>query len=117
MKKYYYINLLSWRCNTIKETMLCEYLAGYEYTLVEFGDDYTPDVFLSDLQKRVNGINASSKRSGDIFIRMREGKYDGELIFSFYRMNHSGESSAIMRLNPVKRWLAGSSSVSKSDAE
>lgn len=108
MKKYYYIDSPSCIYRTMKDKMLAEYLMKFRNTLIEFGKDYTAEILLADLQERVHKINASSKRSGDINVRMEDGMRDGELVILFYRDNQSGESLAIMILSPIKRWLVGS---------
>ena len=117
MKKYYYISSPSCMLRNMKEKMLAEYLMKFRNTLIEFGKDYSAEILLADIRERVNEINASSKRSGDIYVRMDEGMRNDGLAFSFFRKNHSGEVFAMMILKPVRRWVAGSSSNGKSDAE
>lgn len=50
----------------MKEKVLAEYLKSYKNCLVEFGEEYTPEVLIADLNQRLDKINASNKRCRDI---------------------------------------------------
>ena len=117
MKKEYYF-VLSVSCNerNMKEKVLAEYLKSYKNCLVEFGEEYTLDVLIADLNQRLDEINASNKRCMDIRLKRENGMF-GEIVFKFESDVSSGYQSAIMELRPVRRWVAGSSSNGKSDAE
>lgn len=117
MKKEYYF-VVSVYCNrrNIKEKVLAEYLKSYKNCLVEFGEEYTPDVLIADLNKRLDEINASNKRCRCIHLKRGKGMR-GEIVFEFESDVSCDYQSAIMVLGPVRRWVAGSSSNGKSDAE
>lgn len=115
-KEYYYVSLVSSNRRNQREKILALYLKKYKDCLVEFGEEYTPEVLIADLNKRLDEINASNKRGMDIRLKRENGMY-GEIIFEFESGVGWGIQSAIMVLRPVRRWLAGSSSNGKSDAE
>ena len=115
-KEYYYVSLVSSNRRNMREKMLAEYLKNYKDCLVEFGEEYTQDVLIADLNKRLDKINASNKRGMDIRLKRENGMY-GEIVFEFESDVRSDYQSAIMVLRPVRRWVAGSSSNEKSDAE
>lgn len=100
----------------MKEKVLAEYLKSYKNCLLEFGEEYTLDVLIADLNQRLDEINASNKRSMDIRLRRENGMF-GEIFFEFEGSVSSDCLSAMMELRPVRRWVAGSSSNGKSDAE
>lgn len=100
----------------MKEKVLAEYLKSYKNCLLEFGEEYTPDVLIADLNQRLDEINASNKRCVDIRLK-RENGMVGEIVFEFESNLSSDYPSAIMVLRPVRRWVTGSSSNGKSDAE
>lgn len=114
-KEYYYVVSVSCGRRNMKDKVLAEFLKSYKDCLVEFGEEYTQDVLIADLNKRLDEINASNKRCRDIHLKREEGMYD-EIIFVFENDASYDMPSAIMTLRPVRRWLAGSSS-NKSDAE
>lgn len=114
-KEYYYVVSVSCNRRNMKEKVLAEYLKSYKNCLVEFGEEYTLDVLIANLNKRLDEINASNKRSGNIRLKREDGMY-GEIIFVFESDVNCDYHPAIMALRPVRRWLSGSSS-NKSDAE
>ena len=114
--EYYFVVLVSCNRRNMKEKVLAEYLKSYKNCLVEFGEEYTPDVLISDLNQRLDEINASNKRCMDIRLKRENGMF-GEIIFVFESYVSGDYTSAIMELRPVRRWVAGSSSNGKSDAE
>ncbi len=99
----------------MKEKVLAEYLKSYKNCLIEFGEEYTPEVLFADLNKRLDEINASNKRCRDIRLKRENGMY-GEIIFVFESDVSCATHPAIMVLKSV-RWVAGSSSNGKSEAE
>ena len=99
----------------MKEKVLAEYLKSYKNCLVEFGEEYTPEVLIADLNKRLDEINASNKRCRDIHLK-RENGMCGEIVFVFESDVSCDTHPAIMVLKSV-RWVAGSSSNGKSEAE
>ena len=100
----------------MKEKVLAEYLKSYKNCLLEFGEEYTPEVLFADLNKRLDEINASNKRCRDIRLKRENGMY-GEIIFVFESdVSCDTHPAAIMVLKSV-RWVAGSSSNGKSEAE
>ena len=99
----------------MKEKVLAEYLKSYKNCLIEFGEEYTPEVLFADLNKRLDEINASNKRCRDIRLKRENGMY-GEIIFVFESDVSCDTHLAIMVLKSV-RWVAGSSSNGKSEAE
>lgn len=115
-KEYYYVSLVSCNRRNMKERVLGEHLKNYKDCLIEFGEEYTPEVLKADLNKRLDEINASNKRGMDIRLKRENGMY-GEIVFEFESDVSSDYQSAIMVLRPVRRWVAGSSSNGKSDAE
>lgn len=117
MKKEYYF-VVSVYCNrrNMKEKVLAEYLKSYKNCLVEFGEECTPEVLIADLNKRLDEINASNKRCMDVRLKRENGMY-GEIVFEFESDVSSDYQSAIMVLRPLRRWVAGSSSNEKSEAE
>lgn len=117
MKKEYYfvVSVPCIRLN-MKDKMLAEYLKSYKNCLLEFGEEYTTEVLIADINKRLDKINASNKRCRDIRL-MRENGMNGEIVFEFESGVGLGIQSAMMVLRPVRRWLSGSSSNGKSDAE
>lgn len=115
-KKYYYVVSVSCSRRNMKDKVLAEYLKNYKDCLVEFGEEYTPEVLIADLNKRLNGINASNKRCRDIYLK-RENGMCGEIVLVFESDVSYDIQSAIMILRPVRRWLSGSSSNGKSEAE
>jgi hypothetical protein len=117
MKKEYYfvVSVPCIRLN-MKDKMLAEYLKSYKNCLLEFGEEYTPEVLIADINKRLDKINASNKRCRDIRL-MRENGMNGEIVFEFESGVGLGIQSAMMVLRPVRRWVSGSSSNGKSDAE
>lgn len=115
-KEYYFVVSVSCNRRNMKEKVLAEYLKSYKNCLVEFGEEYTPEVLIADLNKRLDEINASNKRGMDIRLNRENGMY-GEIVFEFESDVRSDYQSAIMVLRPVRRWVAGSSSNGKSDAE
>lgn len=72
-KEYYFVVSVSCNRRNMKEKELAEYLKNYKNCLVEFGEEYTPDVLIADLNQRLDKINASNKRCMDI--RLKRGKY------------------------------------------
>ena len=100
----------------MKEKVLAEYLKSYKNCLIEFDEEYTQDVLIADLNQRLDEINASNKRCMDIRLKRENGMF-GEIIFVFESYVSGYYTSAIMELRPVRRWVAGSSSNGKSDAE
>lgn len=114
-KEYYYVSLVSSNRRNMREKMLAEYLKNYKDCLVEFGEEYTPEVLIADLNKRLDKINASNKRCMDIRLKRENGIF-GEIIFVFESDVSCDTHPAIMVLRPV-RWVAGSSSNGKSEAE
>jgi hypothetical protein len=115
-KEYYFVVSVSCNRRNMKEKVLAEYLKSYKNCLVEFGEEYTPEVLIADLNKRLDEINASNKRGMDIRLK-RENGMCGEIVFEFESDVSSDYQSAIMVLRPVRRWVAGSSSNGKCDAE
>ena len=115
-KEYYYVSLVSSIRRNMSEKMLAEYLKNYKDCLVEFGEEYTTDILIADLNKRLDEINASNKRCRCIHLKWGKGMR-GEIVFEFESDVSSDYQSAIMVLRPVRRWVAGSSSNGKSDAE
>lgn len=115
-KEYYFVLLVSCNRRNMKEKVLAEYLKSYKNCLLEFGEEYTLDVLIADLNQRLDEINASNKRSMDIRLRRENGMF-GEIFFEFEGSVSSDCLSAMMELRPVRRWVAGSSSNGKSDAE
>lgn len=105
-KEYYYVSLVSSNRRNMREKMLAEYLKNYKDCLVEFGEEYTPEVLNADLNKRLEEINTSNKRCRDIRL-MRENGMNGEIVFEFESGVGLGIQSAIMVLRPVRRWLVG----------
>ena len=114
-KEYYYVSLVSSNRRYIKERELAEHLKSYKDCLVEFGEEYTPEVLIDDLNKRLDEINASNKWGRDIRLKRENGMY-GEIIFVFESDVSCDTHPAIMVLKSV-RWVAGSSSNGKSEAE
>ena len=100
----------------MKEKVLAEYLKSYKNCLLEFGEEYTPDVLITDLNKRLDEINASNWRRRDIYLT-REKRMNDNIVFVFKSHVSHDTQSAIMVLRPVRRWVACSSSNGKSDAE
>ena len=115
-KEYYFVLLVSCNRRNMKEKVLAEYLKSYKNCLVEFCEECTLDVLIADLNQRLDEINASNKRSMDIRLRRENGMF-GEIFFEFEGSVSSDCLSAMMELRPVRRWVAGSSSNGKSDAE
>ena len=117
MKKEYYFGV-SVSCNirNMKEEVLAESLKSYKNCLVEFGEEYTPEVLIADLNQRLDKINASNKRCRDIRLKRENGMF-GEIIFVFESDVSCDTHPAIMVLRPVRRWLYGSSRLGNSDAE
>lgn len=115
-KEYYFVVSVSCNRRNMKEKVLAEYLKSYKNCLLEFGEEYTPEVLIADLNKRFDKINASNKRCMDIRLKRGNGMF-GEIFFEFESDVSSDYQSAIMVLRPVRRWVAGSSSNGKSDAE
>lgn len=113
-KEYYYVVSVSYSRRNMKDKVLAEYLKSYKDCLVEFGEEYTQEVLIADLNKRLDEINASNKRCRDIHLK-RENGMCGEIVFVFSAVSWDIQS-AIMILRPVRRWLSGSSS-NKNDAE
>lgn len=116
MKKYYYVVSISCNVRNSKEKMLREYLSGFKGSLVETDEEYTLDIFLADLRHRLYKINALSRRSRDIHLAINESM-EGRMTIVFENIISDDDPSAIMILSPVRRWLHGSSSNGKSDAE
>lgn len=116
MKKYYYVVSISCNVRNSKEKMLREYLSGFKGLLVETDEEYTLDIFLADLRHRLNKINALNRRSRDIHLAIKEGM-EGRMTIVFESIISNDYPSAIMTLSPVRRWVAGSSSNGKCDAE
>ena len=114
-KEYYYVVLVSCSRRYIKERELAEHLKSYKDCLVEFGEEYTPEVLIDNLNKRLDEINASNKWCRDIHVKRENGMF-GEIIFVFESDVSCDTHPAIMVLRPV-RWVAGSSSNGKSEAE
>lgn len=114
-KEYYFVVSVSCNRRNMKEKVLAEYLKSYKNCLVEFGEEYTPEVLIADLNQRLDKINASNKRCRDIRLK-RENGMNGEIFFDFKGDVSYDTQSSIMVLRPVRRWLSGSSS-NKSDAE
>lgn len=114
-KEYYYVVSVSCNRRNTKENVLAEYLKSYKNCLLEFGEEYTPEVLIADLNKRLDEINASNKRCRCIHLKRGEGMR-GEIVFEFESDVSCDYQSAIMVLRPVRRWLSGLSS-NKSDAE
>lgn len=115
-KEYYYVVSVSCSRRYIKERELAEHLKSYKDCLVEFGEEYTPEVLIDDLNKRFDKINASYKWCRDIHVKRENGMY-GEIVLVFENDSNMNMQSAIMVLRPVRLWLAGSSSNGKSEAE
>lgn len=115
-KEYYFVVLVSCNRRNMKEKVLAEYLKRYKDCLVEFGEEYTSEVLIDDLNKRLDEINASNKRCRCIHLKRENGMY-GEIVLVFENDSGMDIQSAIMVLRPVRRWVAGSSSNGKSDAE
>lgn len=105
-KEYYYVSLVSSNRRNMSEKMLAEYLKNYKDCLVEFGEEYTPDILIADLNKRLDEINASNKRCRCIHLKRVKGMR-GEIVFEFESDVSSDYQSAIMVLRPVRRWLVG----------
>lgn len=114
-KEYYYVSLVSSNRRNMSEKMLAEYLKNYKDCLVEFGEEYTTDILIADLNKRLDEINASNKRCRCIHLKRGKGMC-GEIVFEFESDVSCDYQSAIMVLRPVRRWLSGLSS-NKSEAE
>lgn len=114
-KEYYFVVSVSCNRRNMKEKVLAEYLKSYKNCLIEFGEEYTPEVLIADLNKRLDEINASKKRCSNIHLK-RENGMNGEIFFDFKGDVSYDTQSSIMVLRPVRRWLSGSSS-NKSDAE
>lgn len=115
-KEYYFVVSVSCNRRNMKEKVLAEYLKSYKNCLVEFGEEYTPEVLIADLNKRLNEINASNKRCMDVRLNRKNGMF-GEIVFEFESDVSCDYQSAIMVLKPVRRWLYGSSRLGNSDAE
>lgn len=115
-KEYYYVSLVSSNRRNQREKILALYLKKYKDCLVEFGEEYTPEVLIDNLNKRLDEINASNKWCRDIHVKRENGMY-GEIVLVFENDSNMNMQSAIMVLRPVRRWVAGSSSNGKSDAE
>lgn len=115
-KEYYYVVSVSCNRRNTKENVLAEYLESYENCLLEFGEEYTPDVLITDLNKLLDEINASNWRCMDIRLKRENGMF-GEIVLVFESDASYDIQSAIMILRPVRRWLAGSSSNGKCEAE
>lgn len=115
-KEYYYVSLVSSNRRNMSEKMLAEYLKNYKDCLVEFGEEYTTDILIADLNKRLDEINASNKRCRCIHLKWGKGMR-GEIVFEFESDVSSDYQSAIMVLRPVRRWLSGSNNLGESDAE
>lgn len=115
-KEYYYVVSVSCNRRNTKENVLAEYLKSYKNCLLEFGEEYTPEVLIADLNKRLEEINTSNNRCRDIRL-MREKRMNDNIVFVFKSHVSHDTQSAIMVLRPVRRWVAGSSSNGKSDAE
>lgn len=115
-KEYYYVSFVSSNRRNMSEKMLADYLKNYKDCLVGFGEEYTTDILIADLNKRLDEINASNKRCRCIHLKRGEGMR-GEIVFEFESDVSCDYQSAIMVLRPVRRWVAGSSSNGKSDAE
>lgn len=117
MKKEYYF-FVSVSCNrrNMKEDVLADYLKSYKNCLIEFDEEYTPEVLIADLNKGLNEINASIKRCRDIRLKRENGMF-GEIIFVFESYVSCDTYPAIMVLRPVRRWLYGSSRLGNSEAE
>ena len=99
----------------MKEEVLAEYLKSYKNCLIEFDEEYTQDVLIADLNKRLDEINPSNWRRRDIYLT-REKRMNDNIVFVFKSHVSHDTQSAIMVLRPVRRWLSGLSS-NKSDAE
>lgn len=115
-KEYYYVSLVSSNRRNMREKMLAEHLKNYKDCLVEFGEEYTQDVLIADLNKRLDEINPSNWRRRDIYLT-REKRMNDNIVFVFKSHVSHDTQSAIMVLRPVRRWMSGSSSNGKSDAE
>lgn len=115
-KEYYYVSLVSSNRRNMREKMLADYLKNYKDCLVEFGEEYTQDVLIADLNKRLEEINPSNWRRRDIYLT-REKRMNDNIVFVFKSHVSHDTQSAIMVLRPVRRWMSGSSSNEKSDAE
>ena len=100
----------------MKEKVLAEYLKSYKNCLIEFDEEYTPDVLIADLNQRLDEINASNKWCMDIRLEREKGM-NGEIDFVFKSDVKWDTFPAVMVLRPVRRWLSGSSSNGKSEAE
>lgn len=111
-KEYYFVVSVSCKRRNMKEKVLAEYLKSYKNCLLEFGEEYTPDVLIADLNKRLDEINASNKRCRCIHLKRGKGMR-GEIVFEFESDVSCDYQSAIMVLRPVRRWLSGSSSNGK----
>ena len=105
-KEYYFVVSVSCNRRNMKEEVLAEYLKSYKNCLVEFGEEYTPEVLIADLNKRLDEINASNKRGMDIRLK-RENGMRGEIVFEFESDVRCDIHPAIMVLRPVRRWLVG----------
>lgn len=114
-KEYYYVVSVSCCRRSKREKILADYLTIYKNCLVEFGEEYTTKVLIADLNKRLDEINASNKQCRDIRLKRENGMY-GEIIFVFESDVSCDTHPAIMVLKSV-RWVAGSSSNGKSEAE
>lgn len=115
-KEYYYIVSVSCNSNSgnKKEKAIAVYLKGYKDCIVD--EEYTTEVLIDNLNKRIDEINATYKRCMDIRLKRENGMY-GEIIFEFESDARCNTHPAIMVLRPVRRWLTGSSSLRNCDAE
>ena len=98
----------------MKEEVTAECLESYKNCLIEFDEEYTPDVLIADLNQRLDEINASIKLCRNIRLKRENGC---EIIFVFEIHVNSSYQSAMMVLRPVRRWLYGSSRLGNSEAE
>lgn len=114
-KEYYFVVSVSCNRRNMKEEVLAEYLKSYKNCLIEFDEEYTQDVLIADLNKRLDEINPSNWRRRDIYLT-REKRMNDNIVFVFKSHVSHDTQSAIMVLRPVRRWLSGLSS-NKSDAE
>lgn len=115
-KEYYYVSLVSCNRRNMKERVLGEHLKNYKDCLIEFGEEYTPEVLKADLNKRLDKINASNKRCRDIHLK-KENNMNCNIVFVFETDASYDTQSAIMDLRPVRRWLSGSNNLGASEAE